>query len=185
MLQQQPFLIELWSDDDESSFAVKLSIDQEDSFRAIVTKNHDDRSSRDSKFTKIVDQMYYDESFHYDWPFMLERWIEAWKSGFRHSSLIVPEFPKYHRVGNNSSDKGILSFERKVDNNTTKRKVPSKKNSNNRRRRKWQKPRMKCHYCNLVFYDDIERSAHEEIWHANKLKPKSDSTTTPICDYRG
>jgi hypothetical protein len=136
----QPFLIELWSNEYESSFAVKLSTDQEYSFRAIVTKNHD---GSDSRFTKIVDQMYYDESFYYDWPFMLGRWIEAWKSGFRHSSSIVPEFLKWRQEDNNSSDEGILPFEQKFDSNT---KRPSKKNSKNHRR--WQKPSLKCHYCN-------------------------------------
>jgi hypothetical protein len=95
-LLPQPFLIELWSNEYENSFALKLSTDQEDSFRAIVTKNHDDGNSN-SKFTKIVDMMYYDGSYHYDWSFMLERWIEAWKSGFRHSSSIVPEFLKRHQ----------------------------------------------------------------------------------------
>lgn len=185
----QPFLIELWSDEHESNFAVKLSTDQYDSFRAVITKNHDSgdniiiNNSNNIRFIKIVDQMCYDESFHYDWPFMLEKWIEAWKSGFRHSSSVVPEFPKCHQEDNNSSGEGILSFEQKFDNNTTtKRKGSTKKNRNNRRRR-WQKPSVKCHYCNLAFYEDIERSAHEEMWHADKLKPKSGNNL--ICDHRG
>jgi len=140
---------------------VKLSTDHENSFRAIITKNQDDGSN--NKFTKIVDQMYFDESFHYDWPFMLERWIEAWKSGFRHSSsIIVPEFQK----DNNSSNKLILSFEQKLDDNT-KRKRPSKKNSNNHKK-SWQKANLKCHYCGLTFVNKSGREDHGREWHAVK-----------------
>jgi hypothetical protein len=164
LLLPQPFLIELWSNEYESSFALKLSTDQEDSFRAIVTKNHDDGNSS-SKFTKIVDMMYYDGSYHYDWSFMLERWIEAWKSGFRHSSSIVPEFLKRHQKGNNSSDKEILSFEQKSDSNT-KTKRPSRKNDNNHRSR--QKPSLKCRYCGLMFVSETGREDHEGEWHASK-----------------
>lgn len=154
----QPFLIELWSNEHESSFAVKLSADQLDSFRAIV-KIRDNVSN--SKFTKIVDVMYFDESYHYDWPFMLEKWIEAWKSGFRHSSSIIPEFQK----SDNTNDKGISSFEQKFDNNT---KRPLKRNSNNHKRN-WQKPNLKCHYCGLLFVDERGREDHEREWHASKF----------------
>jgi hypothetical protein len=164
LLLPQPFLIELWSNEYESSFAVKLSTDQEDSFRATVTKNHDDGNSN-SKFTKIVDMMYYDGIYHYDWCFMLERWIEAWKSGFRHSSSIVPEFLKRHQKGNNSSDKEILSFGQKCDSNT-KRKRPSRENDNNHRSR--QKPSLKCRYCGLMFVSERGREDHEGEWHASK-----------------
>src|SRR5690606_22931215 len=94
--------IQLWSNKDESAFAVRLSTDQEDSFRAVVATNHHDSSS---KFTKIADEMYYDESFHYDWPFMLERWIEAWNSGFRHSSSI----PALLRWNDTTISKGATS----------------------------------------------------------------------------
>ncbi|MEP0826509.1 MAG: hypothetical protein HRF40_13585, partial [Nitrososphaera sp.] len=52
-----PPIIQLWSDKDESAFAVRLSTDQQDSFRAIVAMNHDDSNS--GKFTKIADEMYY------------------------------------------------------------------------------------------------------------------------------
>jgi hypothetical protein len=165
LLLPQPFLIELWSNEYESSFALKLSTDQEDSFRAIVTKNHDDGNSR-SKFTKIVDMMYYDGSYHYDWSFMLGKWIEAWKSGFRHSSSIVPEFLKRHQKGNNSSDKEILSFEQKRDSNT-KTKRPSRENDNNHNRSR-QKPSLKCRYCGLMFVSETGREDHEREWHASK-----------------
>ena len=164
LLLPQPFLIELWSNEHESSFALKLSTDQEDSFRATVTKNHDDGNSS-SKFTKIVDMMYYDGSYHYDWSFMLGKWIEAWKSGFRHSSSIVPEFLKRHQKGNNSSDKGILSFEQKCDSNG-KTKRPSRENDNNHRSR--QKPSLKCRYCGLMFVSETGREDHEKEWHASK-----------------
>lgn len=164
LLLPQPFLIELWSDEHESSFALKLSTDQEDSFRATVTKNHDDGNSS-SEFTKMVDMMYYDVSYHYDWSFMLGKWIEAWKSGFRHSSSIVPEFLKRHQKDNNSSDKGILSFEQKCDSNT-KTKRPSRENDNNHRSR--QKPSLKCRYCGLMFVSETGREDHEREWHAPK-----------------
>lgn len=159
-------MIELWSNKDESIFGVKLSTDQEDSFRAIVSKSH--YNGNNDKFIKIVDQMYYDESSHYDWPFMLEKWIEAWKSGFRHSaSIIVPsEFQRRYSQENNDNSivntERILSFEQKPDGGNTKR--PRKKNNVNRK-----KPSQKCHYCNLMFYDATGRSAHEETWHADKL----------------
>jgi hypothetical protein len=165
LLLPQPFLIELWSNEHESIFALKLSTDQEDSFRATVTKNHDDGNSS-SKFTKIVDMMYYDGSYHYDWSFMLGKWIEAWKSGFRHSSSIVPEFLKRHQKGNNSSDKGILSFEQKCDSNT-KTKRPSRENDNNHNRSR-QKPSLKCRYCGLMFVSETGRGDHEKEWHASK-----------------
>ena len=161
----QPFLIELWSNEYESSFALKLSTDQEDSFRATVTKKHDDGNSN-SKFTKIVDMMYYDGSYHYDWSFMLERWIEAWKSGFRHSSSIVPEFLKRHQKADNSSDKEILSFGQKWDSNT-KTKRPSRKNDNNHKRSR-QRPSLKCRYCGLTFVSERGREDHEREWHASK-----------------
>jgi hypothetical protein len=160
-------LIELWSNEYENSFALKLSTDQEDSFRAIVIKNHDDGNSN-SKFTKIVDMMYYDGSYHYDWFFMLERWIEAWKSGFRHSSSILPEFLKRHQKGNNSSDKDILSFGQKCDSNT-KTKRPSRKNDNNHNRSR-QRPSLKCRYCGLMFVSERGREDHEREWHASKYE---------------
>jgi hypothetical protein len=166
LLLPQPFLIELWSNEYESSFALKLSTDQEDSFRAIVTKDHDDGNNSSSKFTKIVDMMYYDGSYHYDWSFMLEKWIEAWKSGFRHSSSIVPEFLKRDQKGNNSGGKGILSFEQKCDNNT-KTKRPSRENDNNHKRNR-QKPSLKCRYCGLMFVSERGREDHGREWHASK-----------------
>ena len=35
----------------------------------------------------------------------------------------------------------------------------------------------KCHFCNLMFYEGTERSAHEETWHAKKLLLKSSNSS--------
>lgn len=206
MLFPPPIIIQLWSNKDESAFAVRLSTDQQGCFRAIVvTVNHHDDNR--SKFTKIADEMYYDESFHYDWPFMLERWIEAWKSGFMHSSLTsallrwndaaangkgMPSSSFRHESNNSegSRSKGnvamaLLSEPDVITTMATRRqeKTRNSRISSTRKNRKRQKkPNLKCHYCNLMFYKETERSAHEETWHAgNKfllLKSNSNNNSS-------
>jgi hypothetical protein len=61
--------IELWSNDKESHFAIRLDID--DHFRAKTNE-----AVPDEKFVKIVDQEDFLADSKYQWAFTLRHWIK-------------------------------------------------------------------------------------------------------------
>lgn len=146
-------IIQLWANSGETEFAIRLASDTI-AFRAY--------SSNAADYVKVVDEMHEIDEQRIDWPFMLEKWIDAWKDGFRHSALSYGWKPQGAQRSTGLRDHAppsVLSAKRQ-------------KGGKSKARRKYRRRKLtvKCRFCNLMFYDDVERSTHEKEWHADKSK---------------
>lgn len=140
--------IQLWSNTKETEFAIKLATDKI-GFRASTNESAD--------YVKLADEILEPDGQHIDFPFMLEKWILAWKEGFRHSAASYewrPQESMHRETGDFSS---IFPD---GDNNGKSGKPSSKRLL------------LKCDFCNLTFYYETERLAHEREWHQDKLKAR-------------
>ncbi|HVX03449.1 MAG TPA: hypothetical protein VHA09_09885 [Nitrososphaera sp.] len=152
-------IIQLWTNSTETEFAIRLASDTI-AFRAC--------SSNASDYVKVADEMYELDDQQIDWPFMLEKWIEAWKDGFRHSDLSYGWKQLQEARQNDAWRNGpapAIAF------NGGQQKGGKK---SRKKRRKYRRKilTVKCRFCNLMFYNDVERSVHEKEWHANKANAK-------------
>jgi hypothetical protein len=145
-------IVQLWSNSDETEFAIRLFADRI-GFRASTNERAD--------FVKVVDETYATDDEYIDWPFMLAKWISSWKEGFRHTALA--QELKLHeaksKVGHGFAT-ALVSREKR------KARRPKKKK---RRKAGRMKLDVKCDFCNLMFYDDAERLAHQREWHKGEL----------------
>jgi hypothetical protein len=144
-------MIQLWTNLDETEFAIKLASDAI-GFRASTSDTAD--------YVKLIDEIHEMDDQQIDWPFMLGKWIASWKDGFHHSAL-------QHGHRTQKLQKGTA--------HDTLAYFPAsnikQKSKQGRRRRKSRRRKLdvKCRFCNLMFYNDVERATHEKEWHANKL----------------
>lgn len=147
--------IQIWSNMRGSEFAIRLSTDIEDSFRAATRQ--------EENYVKIVEETEYLHDMKYDWDYTLRYWVET-----HHNN-------KYHKNDDVIDSSSIFSERRENDNSTSLRVDLSsdyKKNSHSDRRKRasWLKLKLKCHYCGLMFSNEKERGNHEKEWHADKIR---------------
>lgn len=150
-------IIQLWTNSTETEFAIRLASDTI-AFRAC--------SSNASDYVKVADEMHELDGQQIDWPFMLEKWIEAWKDGFRHSNLSYG----WKLQEAKQKDAGYRNLVLPTATSTEMQK--DKKARKKRRKYRRKKLTVKCSFCNLMFYNDVERTTHEKEWHANKSKAR-------------
>jgi hypothetical protein len=151
--------IQLWSNLDETEFAIKLASDKV-GFRASTGGDAVD-------YTKLADEIYEIESQVIDWPFMLGRWIVSWNEGYRHSSL--PYYEQRPQQGEYKYREGQNPKSRHPQKRKQER---SRRTKRPRRKSKHVKLSVQCRFCGLMFHNDLERAAHEKEWHQSKLKDR-------------
>jgi hypothetical protein len=143
-------IIQLWSNFEETEFAIRPETEKT-GFRALTNHN--------VRYVKVTDEIYGMDGIVIDWPFMLERWIIAYKEGFRHTDLRHQS--KLHQLDwsyhHNNNIKSFSSTPRTSEKNKTKRRHKFKR----------RKPGIKCNFCNLMFINDFERTVHQKEWHNN------------------
>ncbi|MEO9363690.1 MAG: hypothetical protein ABI348_07300 [Nitrososphaera sp.] len=145
-------IVQLWSNSGETEFAIRLSAD-EIGFRASTDERAD--------FAKVVDETYATDDEYIDWPFMLGKWVSSWKEGFRHSSLAQELKLREAKKSKASHDFATANISRE--------KQKSRRSKKKRRKAGHKKLDIKCDFCNLMFYDDAERLAHQKEWHKDRL----------------
>ncbi|WP_148699725.1 hypothetical protein [Candidatus Nitrososphaera evergladensis] len=144
-------MIQLWTNLDETEFAIKLASDAI-GFRASTSDTAD--------YVKLIDEIHEMDDQQIDWPFMLGKWIASWKDGFRHSALQYG-----HRTQKSQKDTAHDTLAYFPASNIKQKRKRGKRRRKSRRR----KLDVRCRFCNLMFYNDVERATHEKEWHANKL----------------
>ncbi|AIC15886.1 hypothetical protein [Nitrososphaera viennensis] len=149
-------IIQLWTNSDETEFAIRRASDTI-GFRASTSNTAD--------YVKVADEMHemYDQQ-QIDWPFMLERWIASWKDGFRHSALLPPYEWELQKGAERHAPAPPFSV--------SEIKQQQGRRAKRRRKSRRKKLTVKCRFCNLMFYNDVERLTHEKEWHPSKSEAK-------------
>lgn len=144
--------IQLRSDRTNSEFAICLS----DAPGAMLAS-----TSPRVSYIKVVEETEYIDGQKYEWDFMLERWVESVRSGWRQQPLPPPAPPEP------ALTKQARALVEAVAAASARKKGRGKKGAG--RRRKGAEPALKCHYCGLWFESEAKRADHEREWHPSKV----------------
>ena len=139
--------MELWSDDILSEFGLKFN-----SATVATTSNNSD------VLVKMIDERPYKTGYNINWYYTLSQWIIYYLANkyliSLDSKISEAKDFKIHSDENNEVD--VSSYIRINDIIKVKNKPPPK-------------PGLKCHFCNLKYCLEEERTEHEEFWHSKKL----------------
>ena len=136
--------MELWSNDVLTEFTIKFN-----SVIVVTTSNNPDT------IVKMIDECPYRPGYELDWHYTLSQWVVYYLANkftvlLDSKSSIQKEF--------NIRDEEIDVRSHYPVNPTIKlRNKPP------------PKPGLKCHFCNLKYCLEEERTEHEEFWHSKKL----------------
>lgn len=171
--------IQIWSNANGSEFAIRLNTDIMDSFRA-VTKQKE-------KYIRIVEETEYMHDMKYEWDYTLKYWVDTHHVEGANAKRGLNNVHHSHLTSNNDCEGTIFG-----DNNSINNLMPidekfpisamlgfelsaTSKNESRRYKKKrsaWSKPKLKCHYCGLMFSDELDRTGHEKEWHEDKMARK-------------
>lgn len=139
--------MQLWSDDILSEFAIKFN-----SVTVATTSNNSD------VLVKMIDERPYKTGYNINWYYTLSQWVIYYLANkyliSLDSKISQAKDFKIHSDENNEVD--VSSYIRVNDIIKVKNKPPPK-------------PGLKCHFCNLKYCLEEERTEHEEFWHSKKL----------------
>jgi hypothetical protein len=138
--------MQLWSDDILSEFAIKFN-----SVTVATTSNNSD------VLVKMIDERPYKTGYNINWYYTLSQWVIYYLANkylISLDSISQAKDFKIHSDENNEVD--VSSYIRVNDIIKVKNKPPPK-------------PGLKCHFCNLKYCLEEERTEHEEFWHSKKL----------------
>ena len=132
--------IQLWTDETFSQFAI--------SFNSQIIVKTDDNVS----YTNMIDETSYVTGYDINWHYTLAQWVIYYFSD------------KYIARVKSSGDQPRAFVSQTSNNSTFVGRIGRKA------REAKQKPELKCHFCNLKYCIEEERSEHEKFWHSKKLK---------------
>jgi hypothetical protein len=140
-------LMELWSDDLFSEFAIKFNF-------ALVVQT----SSDPDVTVKMVDQRPFKLGYDFDWNYTLSQWVIYYLAN---KYIVSPDSKfskqKDFKIQDEEHDEDDVSLYTRVDHKIKVKNKPP------------PKPGLKCHFCNLKYCLEEERNEHEEFWHSKRL----------------
>lgn len=168
--------IQIWSNANGSEFAIRLSTDIINSFRA-ATRHRE-------KYDRIVDETEYMHDMKYEWDYTLKYWVDTHHVGTVNTKTGVLENSHSNSTSNdgfilarNSISNNVLPIDEKFSDSALlgfALSSVSKKESDmyKKKRSAGSKPKLKCHYCGLMFSDELDRAGHEKEWHRDRITRK-------------
>jgi len=134
-------LMELWSNDSLTEFAIK--------FNSIFEV----KTSNDLETMTKIDECLYRSGYEFDWHYTLSQWVVYYLAN-KFTTLLGSKVQKEFDIRNEeyNEDYGLYDVSLAIK---VKNKPPPK-------------PGLKCHFCNLKYCLEEERKQHEEFWHGNK-----------------
>lgn len=143
--------MELWADNTLSEFAIIY-----DSKFVIRTKEQ-------GQYTKMIDKSEFVDGYELNWGYTLSQWVVFYLAN-NYAKILTgsnPDRSKF-RLGEPLNDQiahsdidSTLSWLSRGDKIRTRRVQP--------------KATLKCHFCNLKYCLEEERSDHEKFWHSSKI----------------
>ena len=109
------------------------------------------KTDENVSYTNMIDETSYVTGYDINWHYTLAQWVIYYFSD------------KYITQVKSSSDQP-RAF---VSQNTNKLRFVGRIG---RKAKARQKAELKCHFCNLKYCIEEERSEHEKFWHSKKLK---------------
>lgn len=140
-------LMELWSDDKLSEFAIKFN-------SSIVAK-----TSENVNLVKMIDKYGYKVGYDFDWDYTLSRWVIYYLSS-KYAAILNAGTANWKKelLANTGMEGASTSLTSYINFTRSKSKCKT-----------ILKVRLRCHFCNLKFLLEQERREHEEFWHHEKL----------------
>ena len=139
-------LMELWSNDSLTEFAIKFN-----SIFEVATSNDPETMTK-------IDECLYRSGYELDWHYTLSQWVVYYLAN-KFTALLDSKTPIQKEFDIRDEDYnevyGLYNVSLAIK---VKSKPPPK-------------PDLKCHFCNLKYYLEEERKQHEDFWHSNKIKP--------------
>jgi hypothetical protein len=143
-------LMELWADNTLSEFAIIY-----DSKFVIRTKEQ-------GQYTKMIDKSEFVDGYELNWGYTLSQWVVFYLAN-NYAKILTGSNPdkSEFRLGEtldqiaHSDIDSSLSWLSRGDKIRTRRVQP--------------KATLKCHFCNLKYCLEEERSDHEKFWHSAKI----------------
>jgi hypothetical protein len=142
--------MELWADNTLSEFAIIY-----DSKFVIRTKEQ-------GQYTKMIDKSEFVDGYELNWGYTLSQWVVFYLAN-NYAKILTGSNPdkSEFRLGEtldqiaHSDVDSSLSWLSRGDKIRTRRVQP--------------KATLKCHFCNLKYCLEEERSDHEKFWHSAKI----------------
>ena len=140
-------LMELWSDDILSEFAIKFN-------STVVVKT----SNNSGVLTNKIDICRYKIGYDFDWHYTLSQWVIYYLAN-KYVILLDSKVSKEKdfKIFDNEDDEADVSLYTTINKTIKVKSKPS------------PKPGLKCHFCNLKYCLEEERNEHEEFWHSKRL----------------
>ena len=137
--------IQLWTDGSTREFAIRLSSDVKDTFRAA--------SHLGSNYEYLICEMPIGKMDTRGWDYMLDQLAEEWGKKARESRSSAT-------AGADRLDSSL------ADGIFARRALMRARKLHEKRIR----PSMQCHFCKLRYLTESDREAHEKMWHLAKLQ---------------
>lgn len=139
-------LMELWSDNILSEFAIKFN-----SAIVVSTSNNSD------VLVKRLDERPYKTGYDFNWYYTLSQWVIYYLANKYVISLDskISEAKEFKINSDENSEVDSSSYTQVNDTIKVKNKPAPK-------------PGLKCHFCNLKYCLEEERNEHEEFWHSKR-----------------
>jgi hypothetical protein len=137
--------VQLWTDNSFSEFAIVYD-------SRIVA-----RTKQDANYNRMIDESSYVDGYQYDWNYTLSQWVP-----FYFSNKYISQALGRRKVAH----KFKMEVGSDIDNHQNslfrvrERRVGQAK----------PKPVLKCHFCNLRYFVEEERTDHEKFWHSKNLR---------------
>lgn len=139
-------LMELWSDNILSEFAIKFN-----SSIVVSTSNNSD------VLVKRLDERPHKTGYDFNWYYTLSQWVIYYLANKYVISLDskISEAKEFKINSDENNEVDSSSYTQVNDTIKVKNKPAPK-------------PGLKCHFCNLKYCLEEERNEHEEFWHSKR-----------------
>jgi len=157
--------IELWSNNNDSEFAISLTTEQGPSSKPSFVIKTDEKSS----YSKKIDESVCMDGYTYDWKHTLAQWVH-----FHFGNQVVVNIPspipivEHQREPPKEPEPKRTGFRKSYFKPPRLSKTIAKSKSKSKPRTGISQGVLKCHYCNLKYCLEEEREQHEEFWHSDK-----------------
>ena len=143
--------MELWADNTLSEFAII-----HDSKFVIRTKEQ-------GQYTKMIDKSEFVDGYELNWGYTLSQWVVFYLAN-NYAKILTGSKP----------DKSEFKLEKTLNDQVVNSDIDSSlswlsRGDKIRTRRVQPKATLKCHFCNLKYCLEEERSDHEKFWHSAKI----------------
>lgn len=138
--------MELWANESLSEFAIKFDSD------TVV------KTSGDANISRMIDNAHFKSGYDFDWHYTLSEWVVYYLTNKYLANNYTNETgSKSSKQKSNAGklDNYLSTYVDKLKLRVKRKTVP--------------KRGLKCHYCNLKYCLEEERTEHEGFWHGNKV----------------